>query len=157
MVQKYVQFSQSRKESGIPPYFEYDFLRKIFLMLYSINLPNKIIWLHLLLEILVIVCIVIICSPARDITNFEIKLCDQAIFLHDQKNQNKSLNIFRTKKRFRWNKKALFIIFEGSSVTRNCLKPKSVPLINLTKEIPLICLIWVKCRIYEFRNIHWKW
>ena len=35
-----------------PPYFEYDFSRKLFLMLYSINWPDFIIWLPLLLEIL---------------------------------------------------------------------------------------------------------
>ena len=35
------------------PYFVYDFSRKMFLVLYSINWPNDIAWLHLILEILV--------------------------------------------------------------------------------------------------------
>ena len=35
-----------------PPHPVYDFLRKIFVMLHSINWPNFIAWLHLLLEIL---------------------------------------------------------------------------------------------------------
>ena len=35
-----------------PPYFVYDFLRKMFLMLYSINWQNFIAWFALLLEIL---------------------------------------------------------------------------------------------------------
>ena len=34
-----------------PPHFRYDFSRKIFLMLYSINWPNFTAWLFLLLEI----------------------------------------------------------------------------------------------------------
>ena len=44
-----------------PAYFVYDFLTKIFLMLYSINLPNYIAWLPLLLKILGNMCIVIVC------------------------------------------------------------------------------------------------
>ena len=45
------------------PHFEYDFLRKIFLMLYSINWPNFIASLSLLLEILGNICTVIISCP----------------------------------------------------------------------------------------------
>ena len=44
-----------------PAHFVYDFLTKIFLMLYSINLPNYIAWLPLLLKILGNMCIVIVC------------------------------------------------------------------------------------------------
>ena len=33
------------------PQFQYDFLRKIFLMLYTNNWPNSIVWLTLFLEI----------------------------------------------------------------------------------------------------------
>ena len=40
--------------------FLYDFSRKMFLMLYSINWPNAIAWLPLLIEILVNMCIVIV-------------------------------------------------------------------------------------------------
>ena len=43
------------------PHFVYDFSKKMFLMLYSINWPNFIAWLHLLLEILVNMCIAIVC------------------------------------------------------------------------------------------------
>ena len=35
-----------------PAHFEYDFSTKMFLILYSINRPNFIAWLPLLLEIL---------------------------------------------------------------------------------------------------------
>ena len=44
-----------------PAHFAYDFSTKMFLMLYSINWPNFIAWLPLLLEILGNMCIVIVC------------------------------------------------------------------------------------------------
>ena len=43
------------------PHFAYDFSRKIFAMLYSINWPNFIVWLPSLLEILLNMCIANIC------------------------------------------------------------------------------------------------
>ena len=42
-----------------PVHFVYDFSPKMFLMLYSINWPNFIAWLPLLLEILDNMCIAI--------------------------------------------------------------------------------------------------
>ena len=56
------------------PYFVYDFSRKLFRMLYSINLPNFIIRLPLLLEILGNMCIANVCFPSCDIIKFEINL-----------------------------------------------------------------------------------
>ena len=44
-----------------PAHFVYDFLAKMFLMLYSINRPNFIAWLPSLLEILDNMCIAIVC------------------------------------------------------------------------------------------------
>ena len=44
-----------------PAHFVYDFSTKVFLMLYSINSPNFIAWLPLLLEILDNMCIAIVC------------------------------------------------------------------------------------------------
>ena len=44
-----------------PAHFVYDFSAKMFFMLCSINLPNFIVWLPLLLEILGNVCIAIVC------------------------------------------------------------------------------------------------
>ena len=44
-----------------PAYFVYDFSTKMFLMLYSINWPNFIVWLPLLLEILGNMYIAIVC------------------------------------------------------------------------------------------------
>ena len=42
MIQRYAQFDFLEKVLGIasPPHFVYDFSRKIFLMLYSINRPG---------------------------------------------------------------------------------------------------------------------
>ena len=57
-----------------PAHFVYDFLTKIFLMLYSINWPNFIAWLPLLLEILGNMCIVIVSQPGCDVMDFEINL-----------------------------------------------------------------------------------
>ena len=59
-----LNFDFLEKGLGIvsPPHFVYDFLRKMFFMLYSINWPNFISWLPLLLEILVNMCITIVCK-----------------------------------------------------------------------------------------------
>ena len=42
-------------------HFVYDFSTELFLKLYSINRPNFIFWLPLLLEILGNMCIAIVC------------------------------------------------------------------------------------------------
>ena len=57
-----------------PGHFVYDFSRKIFLMSNSINWPNFIVWLPLLLEILFNMCIAIVCWPGCDVMNFKINL-----------------------------------------------------------------------------------
>ena len=43
-----------------PSHFKYDNSREVFLMLYSVNWPNVIASLPLLLEVLVNMCIVIV-------------------------------------------------------------------------------------------------
>ena len=69
-----LNFDFLEKGLGIvaPPYFVYNFSRKMFLMLYSINWPNAIVWWPLLFEILDTMCIAIVCFPGCDILNFEI-------------------------------------------------------------------------------------
>ena len=69
-----------------PAHFVYDFSTKVFLMLYSINSPNFIAWLPLLLEILDNMCIAIVCYPGCDVMYFEINLIFpiEPFFLHDQ-------------------------------------------------------------------------
>ena len=56
------------------PHLVFDVLRKMFLMLYSINWLNFIAWSSLLLEILVNMCIAIVWWPSSDIIYFEINL-----------------------------------------------------------------------------------
>ena len=57
-----LNFNFSAKCLGLvsPPHFVYNFLRKMFLMLHSINWPNFIVRLPLLLEILDNMCITIV-------------------------------------------------------------------------------------------------
>ena len=69
------------------PHFLHDFLRKIFILLYSINWPNFIAWLSLLREILGYMFIIIVCYPGCDVTNFKINLMFliKTVFIYDQK------------------------------------------------------------------------
>ena len=71
-----LNFDFLEKGLGIvsPPHFVYDFSRKIFLMLYSINRTNFIAWLPLLHEILVNMCIAVVSFQSCDVINFEISL-----------------------------------------------------------------------------------
>ena len=115
LIQRYAQLIYStnflEKDLGIvsPSHFVHDFLRKMFLilyfiMLYSINIPNFIAWLSLLLEILVNMCIVVICCPVFDFINFEINLnflINPFSYMTKMSEQKfKHLQ----KKLFRWNK-----------------------------------------------------
>ena len=54
-----------------PPLFVYDFSRKMFLVLCFINWSNFIAWLPLLLEILINMCIAIVCQPDCNVVNLE--------------------------------------------------------------------------------------
>ena len=108
----------------------YDFSRKMFLVLHSINWPNFIVWLPLPLEILDNMCITIVCYPGSDVIKFEINL----IFLikpfcYMTKNSRQKLKDLENEKSF-WSEinHHLFIIFKGLTVVKNYLRPKSAPL-----------------------------
>ena len=75
-----------------PAHFVYDFSTKMFLMLYSINWPNFIVWLLLLLEILGNMCIALVCYPGCDVMDFEFNLIFliEPFSLHDQKVMTKT-------------------------------------------------------------------
>ena len=60
----YNAFLKNKKGTTLPAPFSEWFLHKIFLLLYSINWPNFIVWLSLIWEILSNMCIVIICNQA---------------------------------------------------------------------------------------------
>ena len=87
---------KERLELVFLPQFLYDFWRKIFLMLYSINWTNLITWLSLFLEILGTMCIAIICFLVYDAKNFGITLA--FLSSRNEKSQDKHLNVIRTKR-----------------------------------------------------------
>ena len=76
-----LNFDFLRKDLGIfsPPHFVYNFSKRMFLMLYSINLPHFIVRLHLLLEILGNMCIVIACFPSCDLITVTVFILDQRV------------------------------------------------------------------------------
>ena len=97
------KLNYSEKGLGLvsPPRFVYNFWRKIFLMLYSTNWPNFIVWLSLLLEILGSMCIAINCEPGCGVIKFEITLSFKSSrFSKRPKSQDKNLNILRMKRAF---------------------------------------------------------
>ena len=83
-----------------PPHFVYAFSRKMLLMLFSLNLPNFFVCLSSVLEIMGNMCIAIVSFQGCDVITSEINL----IVLIKQKSQDKTLNILRTKKLWRWKK-----------------------------------------------------
>ena len=103
-----LNFDFLEKDLGIvsSPHFVYDFSRKMLLMLYSINWPNLIVWLPLLLEILGNMYIVIVCFPGFDV--FQILKLTLSFyssrFLHDRK-------VIRTKRDFKVKLKKYFSSF----------------------------------------------
>ena len=96
-----LNFDFLEKGLGIvsPPYFVYDFSRKMFLMLYSINWPNFIVWLPLLLEIL------------GNISN-------QAVFIHTQKFKTKTEISWEWNELLRWNKKHFSSFLKGFQLSK---------------------------------------
>ena len=63
-------------------------------------------------------CIVIVNFPASDVINFEINLSFliKPSFSHYRKNQDKNLNILRTKRVLKMKLKGFFIIFKRLSL-----------------------------------------
>ena len=82
-----LKFDCLEKGLGIvsPPYFVDDFLRKVFVMLYSSNWANFIVWLPLLLEILGNVFQLFAFQVVMSLILKLTYLSNQAVFLHDQK------------------------------------------------------------------------
>ena len=91
-------------------HFVYDSLRKMFLMLYSINRSDFIVHLPLLLEIWDNMCIVIV---SQFVTSriLILTLAYQVIFLHDQKLAQK-FKYFQNKNSFLGEIKYIFQLFE---------------------------------------------
>ena len=91
-----------------PPHTAYDFSVKMFFILHSINWPNFIVWLPLLLEIFVSMCIAIVYFSACDVIIFEIKLTFliKPYFYVTTKSRQKPI-FLRMNEFLRWNKKHL--------------------------------------------------
>ena len=113
----------------------YDFSRKTFLMLYSINWSNFIIWLPLLLEILGNKCIAIVCFPGCDVINFENNLIFLIKpFFYITKKSIQKFKYLEKENSFLGEIKSIFVIFKGLLVAKNCLRPKSAPLTHSRRE-----------------------
>ena len=97
------------------PHFLHNFWRKIFLLLYSINWPNFIVWLPLSCEILGNMRIAIACKPSCDVLNFEVSLIFliKPFFRHDQKVVTKTSISWERKELLRWNKKHFSSFLKG--------------------------------------------
>ena len=117
-------------------HFVYDFLAKIFPLLYSINWPNFIAWLPLLLDILDNICIAIVCYPGY--------LSNRDVFPTWPKSYDKNLNILRTERVFKIKQKAFFNIFKRLSI-------KQITQIFLEGENPTLNLNFT-FSVYFFRK-----
>ena len=78
--------NKKRLELFFLPHFPHNFWTKIFLLLYSINWPNLIVWLPLLWEILGNICFAIVCKPGCDVMKFEVNhiFLIKPLFLHNK-------------------------------------------------------------------------
>ena len=96
-----------------PPYFVFDFSRKMFVMLYSINWPHLIVWLLLLLEILDNMWITIVCFPGCGDINFESNLIlpNKSFFWNIKKSIQKFKHLEK-EKRFQRQIKSIFYLFK---------------------------------------------
>ena len=94
----------------------------MFLMVYSIDWPNFIVWLSLLLEILGNICITFVCFPGCDVINFQSSLIFLSRFYTWPKSRDKNLS--------RERKELIKVkyIFKGLSVGKNCTRPENAPL-----------------------------
>ena len=110
-------FQKAKKglELVLLPHFLHNYLRKIFLLIYSTTWLNVMVWLSLLCEILGNVCIVIVCWPGCDVLNFEINLICliKPFFLHDQKLKTKMSVSWEWKDLLRSNKKHFSSFLNG--------------------------------------------
>ena len=121
-----LNFDFVEKGLGIvsPLHLVYDSSRKMFLVLYSINRPNFIVWLPLILEILVNMRIAIVCFPGCDVINIKINLIFLIkLFFTWPKSQDKNLNTSGWKELLRWNEKHFPAFF---TFCQTCPRPEYV-------------------------------
>ena len=119
-------FSGKGQEIFSTLHFVYDFSRKMFFMLFSINWANIIVWLPLLLKILGNMLISIVFFPDCDVINFEINLIVliEPFFYMDKKSRQKFKHL-ENEKRFLVKQKHFSSFLTGLSAAKNCLRPES--------------------------------
>ena len=108
--------------------------------------------------ILVNICIPIVCQQGCDVINFEINrifLIKSFLYI---KNQDKNLNILKTRRAFKVKQKAFSIIFKGLSVAINYHRPESAPLIIdvvfiVARLVFVFCCALTTGRCNVFKNI----
>ena len=106
-------------------------------------------------------CIAVVCFPVCAVVNIKINLTFLIkLFFYMAKRWNK-LKILRTKRTFKVRPKAFFINFKGFSVTKNCFRPETAPLLTCNFQVtarlgiglrcPLLKNLW-SSRLEEFRQ-----
>ena len=105
------------------------FQEKMFLVYHSINWPNFIDWLPLLLEIFSNMCITVVSWPGYDVIKFKINLMFLIKpFWYMTKRSRQKLKYVENGMSFWGEIKTFFIIFKAASAAKNYLRPESAPL-----------------------------
>ena len=91
----------------------------------QISLSDRLLFV----EILINICIALVCEPSCDVTNFEINLIFliKPFFYITKKSRRKLKYLDKAKRFQKKKKKKFFIIFKGVSVAKNCFRHESVP------------------------------
>ena len=130
MIQRYakVWFLRKGSENSFSTIFCVWFLRNMFLMLYSTNWPNFIVWMPLILDILGNMCFPIVCFPGCGvyilILALSFKLPNLILFIKPFFCMTEKS---RPKFKYLDKKKSFLTILKGISVAKNCIRHKSAP------------------------------
>ena len=121
IIKLFFSFLKRRFWSSLSAWFLHNFWWKVFLALYSINWPNLIFWLPLLLELLGNMLIVDICYPVCDSINFEINL---SLFIKIlscmKKKAGQKFKYSENEKGFQYEIKSIFHHLNKLWFARNC-------------------------------------
>ena len=131
-------------------------MRKVFVLLWSINQPNFIVRSPLLCEILGKMSIAIACAPGFDVMNFKVNLIFliKQVFPTRPKCRDKNINILR-KKRANQKKIFFFNVFKGLSnkqMTQILLEGESPTLIPFVSTSVLFESVFLVSILNYFRK-----
>ena len=136
-----LDFLQMGLELASPPYFVYNFSRKVFCILYSINWPNFVVWLPLHFRYWGICVLQLFVSKV--LTSKMLKFTwtfQSGRFSTWPKNQDK-ITYLENEKSFQGEIKIFFIIFQSFSVAKNYQRPESAPLIRDRSEALMLSAV----------------